>query len=62
VTLNTRRIMRTLRARVTGSFTRGQGLSEYTLIVGLVALVSVSVLTGFGVKVAAEIGQFVSSF
>jgi len=32
------------------------------LIVGLIALVAIAALTGFGSKVASEISQFVNSF
>jgi len=52
----------TLRARIARSLAAGQGLAEYTLIVGLIALVAIAALTGFGSKVASEISQFVNSF
>ena len=55
-------LARALRARRFRWASAGQGLAEYTLILGLIALVSIVAVTGFGTKVASEIGQFVNSF
>jgi Flp pilus assembly pilin Flp len=55
-------LLRALRARVARGIAAGQGLAEYALILGLIALVSIAAVTGFGAKVANEIGQVVNSF
>jgi len=61
-TVSSHSVLQALRTRIVRQLTAGQGLAEYTLIVGLVALVSIAALTGFGSKVASEISQFVNSF
>jgi Flp pilus assembly pilin Flp len=53
---------RAVRARITHRPAAGQGLAEYALILGLIALVSIAAVTGFGTKVASDIGQVVNSF
>jgi Flp pilus assembly pilin Flp len=62
VTVRNRSLPKPLRAKLAFWVESGQGLAEYGLILGLIALVSVAALTGFGAKVANEIGQVVNSF
>ena len=59
--MTARRLLQALRAKISRRNRTGQGLAEYTLILGLIALVSIVAVTGFGAKVANDIGQVVNS-
>jgi Flp pilus assembly pilin Flp len=47
----------TLSKRVIGRKQRGQGMTEYIIIVALIAIAAIAVFSGFGGAIKGEVGQ-----
>ena len=41
---------------------RGQGLAEYTLIIGFIVMVTIATVTLFGTAIASKIGEMAGAF
>jgi len=54
--------MESLRFRLFQRNEEGQGLAEYGLILGLVALVAITALTGLGAAIVTKLGQVTNGF